>query len=66
MFHQLKVCLILVKNALHLFHLQARKFSMQILFREHDVTGEIIFIIKLIWKKSYFGLRICFKFGVQR
>lgn len=45
MFHQLKVCLILVKNALHLFHLQARKFSMQILFREHDVTGEIIFII---------------------
>lgn len=45
MFHQLKVCLILVKNALHLFHLQARKFSMQILFREHDVTGEIILII---------------------
>lgn len=45
MFHQLKVCLILVKNALHLFHLQARKFSMQILFREHDVTGEYIFII---------------------
>lgn len=45
MFHQLKVCLIVMKNALHLFHLQARKFSMQILFREHDVTGEIIFII---------------------
>lgn len=34
-----------MKNALHLFHLQVRKFSMQILFREHDVTGEIILII---------------------
>lgn len=39
-------CLILMKTALHLFHLQVRKFSMQILFGEHDVTGKIIFIIK--------------------
>lgn len=52
MFHQLKVCLILVKNALHLFHLQAREFSMQILFREHDVTGKIIFIISNLFGKS--------------
>lgn len=62
-----------MKTALHLFHLQVRKFSMQILFGEHDVTGKIIFIIKpfgflssitVIWEKCHFGLRIYSKFGV--